>query len=78
MREKRIQRGEDIKRVKFADGQNQGEELSDDSSELLYDSEEEADLEQEAFLDKFAKDQITKTKASEKIETGYDIGKELE
>jgi hypothetical protein len=56
MREKRIQRGEDIKRVKFADGQNQGEEMSDDSSELLYDSEEEADLEQEAFLEKFAKD----------------------
>jgi hypothetical protein len=65
MREKRIQRGEDIKRVKFADGQNQGEEMSDDSSELLYDSEEEADLEQEAFLEKFARDQITKTKASE-------------
>jgi len=56
MREKRIQRGEDIKRVQFADGQNQGEEISDDSSELLYDSEEEADLEQEAFLEKFAKD----------------------
>ena len=65
MREKRIQRGEDIKRVQFADGQDQGEEMSDDSSELLYDSEEEADLEQEAFLEKFAKDQITKTKASE-------------
>ena len=65
MREKRIQRGEGIKRIQFADGQNQGEEMSDDSSELLYDSEEEADLEQEAFLEKFAKDQITKTKASE-------------
>jgi len=39
--------------------------MSDDSSELLYDSEEEADIEQEAFLEKFAEEQINKTKASE-------------
>lgn len=53
MREKRVKRGEEVKRVRFGDGQDEGEEMSDDSSELLYDSEEEAELEQEAFLERF-------------------------
>lgn len=44
----------------------------------MYDSEEEAEIEQEAFLEQFAKEQITKTKVTEQIDTtGYDIGKEL-
>lgn len=78
MKEKRMQRGEDVRRVRFADGQEEDEALSDDSSELMYDSEEEAEIEQEAFLAKFQKDQIEKAKASEQIDTaGYDIGKEL-
>lgn len=78
MREKRVQRGEELKRVRFADGQEEGEQLSEDSSELMYDSEEEAEIEQEAFLAKFQQEQIEKAKASEQIDTtGYDIGKEL-
>lgn len=45
MKEKRVIRGDEVKRVRFGDDQQEGEEMSDDSSELLYDSEEEAELE---------------------------------
>jgi hypothetical protein len=45
MREKRIERGEDIKKVRFAGDDEEGEEMSDDSEELMYDSEEEAEAE---------------------------------
>lgn len=75
MKAKRQERGEGVKTVRFAgDNDEEGEELSDDSEELYYDSEEEAEMEQEAFLEKFARDQL---KTDSKPETGYDIGKEL-
>lgn len=41
MKERRVERGDDLKKVRFEDGDDY-EELSDDSSELYYDSEEEA------------------------------------
>jgi hypothetical protein len=78
MKEKRQERGEEVKKVRFAgDEEEYGEELSDDSEELMYDSEEEANLEQEAFLEKFAKEQMAKKDEAKAESSGYDIGKEL-
>ena len=63
MKEKRQERGEEIKKVRFAgDDDEEGEELSDNSDELCYDSEEEAKIEQEEFLKKFKQEQIEKAK----------------
>ena len=83
MRDKRIERGEGVKKVMFAgDGDEEGKEMSDDSEDLMYDSEEEAEAEQQAFLEKFEAEKLLKKakedeSKEEQIETGYDIGKEL-
>lgn len=75
----RAERGEAIKKVRFAgDDDQEGEELSDDSDEIVYDSEEEAEIEQEEFLRKFQQQQAVKSESKEaKPDVGYDINKEL-
>ena len=80
MKQRRKERGEEVKTVRFqGDEEEYGEEVDGDSEELVYDSEEEAERDQEAFLEKF---EASKIKSQEQqIDTQsinfYEINKEM-
>ena len=74
MRQKRRERGEEVKTKWIVGDSDYGEDVSDDSEELVYDSEEEAERDQEAFMEKFEANKIIKVKIKDhKIDQLYRI-----